>query len=100
MKSLEVIVLAVLLPLVLAQEDQPRYACPEEYAVITGEIVSTVRGVASWEDCGRACNLSSDCLFWSWDTFRLNCDLKINDGDGAIGNAGYISGDKGCPPVK
>ena len=54
MKSLEVIVLAVLLPLALAQEDQPRYACPEEYAVITGEIVSTVTGVASWEDCGES----------------------------------------------
>lgn len=52
MKSL-VIVVTVLLSLALAQ-DHPRYSCPEEAVVITGEIVSTVAGVVSWEDCGES----------------------------------------------
>ena len=50
---------------------------------------------------GRICTQSSVCIFWSWDSYRLNCDLKESDGqDGAIIAEDYISGDSGCPPSK
>ena len=52
----------------------------------------------SFPKSGRTCSLSSDCLYWSWDSYRLNCDLKENDGDGAIIAWDYYSGEKGCPP--
>ena len=52
------------------------------------------------KNLGRACNLSSECLFWSWDSYRLNCDLKENDGDGGMIAWDYYSGEKGCPPAK
>ena len=47
-----VIALAILLPLALTQ-DEPRFECPMEGEVITTPIITTVPGVASWEDCGK-----------------------------------------------
>merc|ERR1712038_2221722 len=74
MKLLAAVALvAVLLPLALA------FDCPEEYTVITTPIITTVPAVATWEDCGRICTQSSVCIFWSWDSYRLNCDLKESD---------------------
>ena len=65
---------------------------------VLGTIISAT--VASWEDCGRVCVLTTTCKFWSWGKDELidhnNCYLYAN-GTGLEFNLLYISGERGCP---
>ena len=104
--------------ILLARAENPtRIACPEEDLKF-GDIISSIEGVASWEDCGmyranrllgfwasmsmyplsgRICNLSYLCNFWSWSKAGIDvCYLLYSD---IIVNfdSAYTSGEKGCP---
>ena len=52
--------------------------------------------VASWEDCGRICALTTNCDFWSWNNELNYCYLYDTD-TGLEFDAKYISGERGCP---
>ena len=50
--------------------------------------------VASWEDCGGICALTTNCNFWSFGVG--SCYLYETD-TGLVFDGLYVSGERGCP---
>ena len=62
------IFILVLLTLSFALGADVRFECPEENVVYGyfAAAYGSVQNVPSWEDCGRICNSTTPCKFWSW----------------------------------
>ena len=51
---------------------------------------------SNWEECGKLCNASPLCKFWTYYVPTGGCWLKDANSGATIGN-GNISGNKNCP---
>ena len=94
------IVFLVVLILNVAFGGEVRFDCPEDNIVYgySDDHFDSVLNVASWENCGRICNLTTLCNFWSWgqDGSGSTCYLYETD-TGLDFNDVYTSGERGCP---
>ena len=89
--------------LTCAVGEEARFECPEANIVMgIGTYFQDVPDVASWEDCGRICALTTTCKYWSWgkeeaiDGSANICYLYENDASLEFNN-NYVSGELGCP---
>ena len=51
---------------------------------------------SNWEECGKLCNASPLCKFWTYYVPTGRCWLKVAN-SGATIEKGIISGNKNCP---
>ena len=89
----------VLFILTCAVGEEPRFGCPEADVAmgVTGTWFQYVPYVASWEDCGRICALTTVCKYWTWGKVAGSyCYLYDND-YGIYLDSNYVSGEFGCP---
>ena len=91
----------VLLVLTSAFGEETRIECPEAEVAYGGAEywLQTINYITSWEDCGRACAITWNCNFWTWDLYETNedwCILYETD-IGLHYDPNYISGERGCP---
>ena len=100
------IVFLVVLTLSFALGADLRFECPEEnviYGYFAFDYYLVVPDVALWEDCGRICNSTTPCKFWSWGKetsdnhnkcFLYETDIELDY------NNNWISGERGCPQAQ
>ena len=99
------IVFLAVLTLSLAHGADLRFECPEEnviYGYFAFDYYLVVPDVALWEDCGRICNSTTPCKFWSWgkeESDNHNCLLFEADIELDYNN-NWISGEKGYPQAQ
>merc|ERR1711874_244865 len=73
---------------------EPRYSCPEIEVAFRDYTIDVIHNVYSRHDCGAACSLNSECLFYTWYVLETDCLLKYSD-IGFQKSPGAISGARG-----
>merc|ERR1712212_559078 len=68
------------------------YSCPEVDVDFLGNDIDYLLPITNWQECGRICELSHSCQFWT--LYQSRCYLRSSD-SGLRQLSGRISGAKG-----
>merc|ERR1712198_235552 len=92
MKSFILCIFAIFLATVVnGDTDQ----CPLFNIDYQGYDIDYIAEIASWEECGYFCHLTSGCNYWTWTNYSSICYLK-SDNAGIENQDDTISGSKNC----
>ena len=80
---------------------EQRIECPEVDTLYSDWFQKINGNVASWEDCGRICALTTICKFWSWSEEENLEDVNVcylyETNLGLHFDSRFTSGERGCP---